>query len=253
MSRARPHPRQLYDFQRDALLALDRELRAGARSVLMRMACGSGKTVVFDAWTRRLLRTDANHQAGVDAGDRSPARVVIVVLPSLPLMEQYQRDYLQPWSEAGEGAPRFLRVCSLQERQAEQSSSRLYTTDAKVIRAFLSDAAPRPALVAVTYQSFDTLAAQLVRLRRPVEHIVHDEAHWLGGPTYCSVVLQNEALNALVRHRSFWTASPYNNRHVTMYPTPTLPATVPPPTPTPTPKPGDDAGGSDHEHDHDHE
>ena len=86
---------RLRDYQRAALAALRASLADHTEldlRVLMRMACGCGKTVVFTYYLQKLLRRSP------------PDTLAVVVLPSLALMEQYQRDYLSPWEGRGRDA-----------------------------------------------------------------------------------------------------------------------------------------------------
>jgi superfamily II DNA or RNA helicase len=177
---------QLRPCQQEALDAL-RPHSMG----LVSMCCGSGKTFTF-SWGILQAR----------------ARLTILVFPSLVLMRQYHRDYIDSLSDFEQFD--LLQVCS--------DSATHFTTSPSEIQAFLS--APhtgRPRLLTVTYHSFATVASEVVASATNVDQVVFDEAHHLGGQHTYAVTLGNFEFHNLVARTSFWTATPRNNDRLTMY------------------------------------
>jgi superfamily II DNA or RNA helicase len=197
----RPRPRP---HQRDALNALARAY-SGAGRAQLRMACGTGKTLV-----------------GIWHAERSNARVVAIFEPSIALVAQT----LTAWQAAASEPLRVLAVCSDPttttgrdelgdsgfDPYRGQHDQPGVTTRAPVLARFLDEAADAPerTVVVSTYHSADVLA-QALRLTdhtRTLDLIIADEAHRLAGrtdPRFVPVLGEREIP---ARQRLFQTATP---------------------------------------------
>jgi superfamily II DNA or RNA helicase len=176
---------KLRAYQEKALEALHPH-----RTALVAMCCGSGKTFTL---TSEILQTRLG--------------MTVLVFPSLVLMRQYHRDYVDALDGFGDFS--VLQVCS--------DSGDHFTTSSADIQAFLATDPGRPKLLTVTYHSFTAVANAIVATGTPVGHVVFDEAHHLGGKHSYAATLGNVAFQRLVQRTSFWTATPRNPPRLTMY------------------------------------
>ncbi|WP_102145680.1 DEAD/DEAH box helicase [Mycobacterium hubeiense] len=201
MSVPRPRPHQLA-----ALDALTSVFDAGAERAQLRMACGSGKTLI-GPWLAQRLR----------------ARTVVVFTPSIALVAQtieaWQRSSLpmrtlavcsDPTSAAGRAE---IGVDGINPWARHEIPGRV-TMRADIVARFLDDAAATPpevtTVVVSTYHSAPVLAAAL-RLTdhcTAVDLVVADEAPHLAGRTAETFVpvLDSRAIPA--RRRLFQSATP---------------------------------------------
>lgn len=198
----RPHQQEALDWLAAAFAAADR--------AQLLMACGSGKTFV-GAWH----------------ADRAGARLVVVLAPSLTLVAQTSRAWLQvhpdaqlliacsdPSTAAGAaeraaGDPFPARPGSTSNFAAATGST--VTTDAHVIARHLDVAAPdRMTLIVGTYHSAPAIAAALTLTDTgpSIDLLVCDEAHQLTGRVSDAfgVALRDGRMPA--RQRLFMTATP---------------------------------------------
>ncbi|MEN3225187.1 helicase-related protein [Mycolicibacterium porcinum] len=185
--------------------ALDELADAGERAQL-RMACGTGKTLI-GPW----------HALEVGA------RTVAVFTPSIALVAQT----IAEWRRVVPGV-RVLAVCSDPttdagraeigvdgidpfEGQHDQDGS--VTTRAEVVAGFLERAETSGAsmsLVVSTYHSSQVVAdgIGLTRSGRPLDLVVADEAHHLAGRTNAAFLPVLDPRGVLARRRVFATATP---------------------------------------------
>ncbi|HMH91651.1 MAG TPA: DEAD/DEAH box helicase family protein, partial [Streptosporangiaceae bacterium] len=165
-------------------------LRGGGRGQV-RMACGTGKTLV------------AARAAGQVAGDGG---VIVVLVPSIALAAQM----IAAWP-AGCPVDRVLAVCS--DHTVADSGVRAsdlavpVSTDPEVIAKWLADAAGR-VLVVGTYDSALRVAAGLRRAGQVAGLTVCDEAHRLAGAAgkATAAILAPDVMPE--RRRLYLTATP---------------------------------------------
>jgi len=181
----------LRGYQQDAVAAIERGLTTGSRGQMW-AACGTGKTVVALHAARRLC----------------PAGLVVVACPSLPLIAQTMRV----WLNAGVVA-HMLAVCG--DDSVGDAATRVadlpctVTTDSTEISRWVKALpAGEPALVMVTHVSADVLGDGLRQAGTAAELLVVDEAHHTAGWSgkHNAAIHQDERLPA--RRRLYMTATP---------------------------------------------
>ncbi|MFM9961279.1 MAG: DEAD/DEAH box helicase family protein, partial [Planctomycetaceae bacterium] len=192
---ARPH-------QATAIEAVVNGFRERDRGRLI-MACGTGKTLTA-LWIAERLQSS----------------LTLVLVPSLSLVQQN----LAEWGRHSAQDFDSLVVCSdesvLQSNAdaAVESTADLgvkVTTDPEEIRHFLGQRRKRPAVVFVTYQSSDRIAAAQAGKTKPFDLAICDEAHRLAGHAegLFATVLDGKKITA--SKRLFMTATPrYFKEHV---------------------------------------
>lgn len=182
---ARPH-------QQAALRAIAEWSQSGQGRGQVLMACGTGKTLV-----------------AVRAADMLNAELVLVLVPTLPLL----RQTAGVWAAQAPLPRRTLRVCSDQtDFDSEQVATVNElgfpaTTDPAVIAEFLRSHGPR--IVYATYRSSPVIAEAMAMVPEACfDLVVADEAHQCAGaamkPT--KTVLSSEQIRS--RRRIFFTATP---------------------------------------------
>jgi superfamily II DNA or RNA helicase len=197
--RPRPRPHQLRAL--DAVAAV---FAGGCERAQLRMACGTGKTLIGPWLAQRL-----------------EARIVVVFTPSIALVAQT----LDEW-RFGLGPLRALAVCSDPTTAAGRAEIGVggvdpfgghhdvagkVTTEAGVVAGFLDGGAGGELrLVVSTYHSAPVVAAALglTDRCRSIDLLVADEAHHLAGRTDSRFlpVLRDQSIPA--RCRLFTTATP---------------------------------------------
>lgn len=180
------------EHQRAALSAIDDWSQSGGDRGQVRMACGTGKTLV-----------------AIRAADMLDAKLVLVLVPTLWLL----RQTAGVWAAQARTARRTLRVCSdrtdLGSEQVASVSELGFrsTTDPDAIAEFLRGEGPR--IIYSTYKSSPVMAEAMDAV--PDVHfdlVVADEAHHCAEaaqkPT--KTVLSSDRIRS--RRRLFFTATP---------------------------------------------
>lgn len=179
----RPHQRLALD---EIVGALERGGRAQVR-----MACGTGKTLV-----------------AIRAADRLSAELTCIAVPSLALMAQT----IDAWRDQSSAPFDWLAVCSEHDIGDDgydpADLAQRPTTDPEAIAAFLHT--PGRRVLFTTYHSSTQIAAAYARSpdAPAVELLICDEAHWAAGDRSSpfATVLDSSAIAA--RRRLFLTATP---------------------------------------------
>ena len=158
--RATPDP----SYQTEVLDDIAATLKDNARASLV-MACGTGKTLVA-LW----------------ATEQAKPRTVLVLLPSLMLLQQTLRD----WSEQTSWGSRFsyLCVCSDKTMGLKDDSNNIdksdvgfrVDTDPDLVRQFLRRETDDIKVIFSTYQSTEVVAEGAAGLP-PIDLAIFDEAH----------------------------------------------------------------------------
>jgi len=192
--RAVPDP----SYQTQVLADIASEFKENARTTVV-MACGTGKTLVA-LW----------------ATEQAKPRSVLVLLPSLMLLQQT----LQEWSQQTSWGSRFnyLCVCSdktigLKNDSINIDKSELgfkVDTDPEMVRRFLERETDDIKVIFSTYHSTEVVA-QGVEGLPPIDFGIFDEAHKTTGATAntFSYALDDEKIR--IKKRLFVTATP---RHI---------------------------------------
>ena len=161
-------------YQKEADEAIYNELLINNKC-LVKMFCGTGKSRLM-----RYCRVAQNKN------------LVVYVVPSLSLIEQFYTDYLKDF-------PLVQRI------SCEEGS----TTNKKDIVKFLKKKENK--IICVTYQSFETLISSLGNMK--IDVCIFDEAHHAIGKTYQSLIFETNVCEKQI----FFTATPKNANGVTMY------------------------------------
>ena len=161
-------------YQQDADDAIFEELRE-TNKCIVKMFCGTGKSRLM-----RYCRVAQNK------------KLVVYVVPSLSLLEQFYADYLRDF-------PLVQRI------SCEQES----TTDSTEIIEFLK--MPADKIICITYQSFETLVHLLGDNK--IDVCIFDEAHHVVGKTYQTLIFDSNVCEKQI----FFTATPKNANGVIMY------------------------------------
>ena len=144
---------------------------------LVKMFCGTGKS--------RLMRYCRIAQG---------KPLVVYVVPSLSLLEQFYEDYLQDFPSEN-----ILRISS------EEGS----TTESNNIVHFLRN--PENKIICITYQSFETLVHLLGNMK--IDVCIFDEAHHVIGEKCQPLIFGSNFCNKQI----FFTATPKNGNGIVMY------------------------------------
>jgi ribosomal RNA-processing protein 8 len=155
------------DYQQEADVAIYEELLINNKC-LVKMFCGTGKSKLM-----RYCKVAQNK------------KLVVYVVPSLSLLEQFYTDYLQDFDKT-----QILRI------SCEQGS----TTDATVIVKFLKK--KKNKIICVTYQSFETLINLLGDIK--IDVCIFDEAHHATAKTYQIQIFETDVCEKQI----FFTATP---------------------------------------------
>jgi superfamily II DNA or RNA helicase len=161
-------------YQKKADESIFEELQENNKC-LVKMFCGTGKS--------KLMRYCSIAQN---------KKLVVYVVPSLSLLEQFYTDYLQDF-------PLVQRI------SCEQES----TTDSTEIIEFLKR--PADKIICITYQSFETLIHLLGDTK--IDVCIFDEAHHVVGKTYKTLIFDSNVCEKQI----FFTATPKKANSVIMY------------------------------------
>lgn len=182
--------------QKEAIEKITAALKVDNRTTAV-MACGTGKTLVA-LW----------------AAEAQDPKTVLVLVPSLALLSQTLPDWCKQtsWGERF----RYLCVCSdaSVDRSAKEDEYALkqsdlefsVTTDARVVKNFLSDNRSGVNVIFSTYQSAEVVAAGLKG--QSVDLGIFDEAHKTTGPKDGLFAFGLSDKNIRIKKRLFLTATP---------------------------------------------
>jgi superfamily II DNA or RNA helicase len=157
-----------WDHQKAAFSAVIQEFATGSSACLVKMFCGSGKSKVI-----------------MDVVEHYGSMIAVIVVPSLPLLDQFFQSYLKKLRNAEEVV---LCVSSLKEgaeaserKQRKHRASTKSTTKEADIDAFL-DKVVRKKVICVLYQSFEKLVDCMKAKKLRMDICCFDEAHRTLGP-----------------------------------------------------------------------
>ena len=192
--RATPDPR----YQVQALADIDETLKKHDRATVV-MACGTGKTLVA-LW----------------AAERANPQTVLVLLPSLTLLQQTLRE----WSEQTIWGARFSYLCVCSDKTVGLKDDSLdidksdvgfrVDTDPVVVEQFLKRPTQDIKVVFSTYQSSAVVGLGAKTLA-PFDLAIFDEAHKTTGFSGGAFGHALSDQNIQIRKRLFLTATP---RHI---------------------------------------
>jgi len=166
-------------YQQEADDAIYNELLINGKCIV-KMFCGTGKSQVM-----RYCRVAQNKN------------LVVYVVPSLSLLEQFYEDYFIKKMDFP--LKNILRISS------EEGS----TTEIKNIEKFLNK--KKNKIICVTYQSFETLINSLGDIK--IDVCIFDEAHHVVSDTYKLLIFETSVCEKQI----FFTATPKNANGVIMY------------------------------------
>jgi superfamily II DNA or RNA helicase len=182
--------------QKEAIEKITAALKETDRTTAV-MACGTGKTLVA-LW----------------AAEAQKPKTVLVLVPSLALLSQTLPDWCKQtsWGERF----RYLCVCSdaSVDRSAKEDEYALkqsdlefsVTTDAKVVKDFVSDNQSGVNVIFSTYQSAEVVAKGTKG--KTIDLGIFDEAHKTTGPKEGLFAFGLNDKNLRIKKRLFLTATP---------------------------------------------
>jgi superfamily II DNA or RNA helicase len=182
--------------QKEAIEKITAALKETDRTTAV-MACGTGKTLVA-LW----------------AAEAQDPKTVLVLVPSLALLSQTLPDWCKQtsWGERF----RYLCVCSdaSVDRSAKEDEYALkqsdlefsVTTDAKVVKDFVSDNRSGVNVIFSTYQSAEVVAEGIKG--ETIDLGIFDEAHKTTGPKEGLFAFGLNDKNLRIKKRLFLTATP---------------------------------------------
>ena len=182
--------------QKEAIEKITAALKETDRTTAV-MACGTGKTLVA-LW----------------AAEAQKPKTVLVLVPSLALLSQTLPDWCKQtsWGERF----RYLCVCSdaSVDRSAKEDEYALkqsdlefsVTTDAKVVKDFVSDNQSGVNVIFSTYQSAEVVAEGTKG--KTIDLGIFDEAHKTTGPKEGLFAFGLNDKNLRIKKRVFLTATP---------------------------------------------
>jgi len=185
-----------------ALDDISRHLKEHDRGTVV-MACGTGKTLVA-LWT----------------AERSGAKSILVLVPSLTLMQQT----LEEWSRHNSWGRDFTYLCVCSDPQVDLKNDEIETetsdlpfrvdTDPELVSGFLAQANNKVKVVFSTYQSSHVIA-QATKVNHSFDVGIFDEAHKTTGPSAGRFATALEDENISIKKRLFFTATPkhYDLKH----------------------------------------
>jgi superfamily II DNA or RNA helicase len=167
------------------------------------MACGTGKTLVA-LW----------------AAERSGAKSVLVLVPSLTLMQQT----LEEWSRHNSWGRDFTYLCVCSDPQVDLKNDEIeietsdlpfrVDTDPELVSEFLAQTNNKVKVVFSTYQS-SQVVAQATSGNHAFDVGIFDEAHKTTGPSAGRFATALKEENVSIKKRLFFTATPkhYDLKH----------------------------------------
>lgn len=185
-----------------ALDDISRHLKEHDRGVVV-MACGTGKTLVA-LW----------------AAERSGAKSILVLVPSLTLMQQT----LEEWSRHNSWGRDFTYLCVCSDPQVDLKNDEIeietsdlpfrVDTDPELVSEFLAQVNGKVKVVFSTYQS-SRVVAQATNGNHSFDVGIFDEAHKTTGPSAGRFATALKEENISIKKRLFFTATPkhYDLKH----------------------------------------
>jgi superfamily II DNA or RNA helicase len=167
------------------------------------MACGTGKTLVA-LW----------------AAERSGARSILVLVPSLTLMQQT----LEEWSRHNSWGRGFTYLCVCSDPQVDLKNDEIeietsdlpfrVDTDPALVSDFLAQTNSKAKVIFSTYQS-SQVVAQATKGNHSFDIGIFDEAHKTTGPSAGRFATALSEDNISIKKRLFFTATPkhYDLKH----------------------------------------
>ena len=143
------YQQHLYRHQQECLQALEKNDKKHKKTCLVNQWCGTGKTQTFTI--RTFIRQD---------------KLTVIVFPSLGLINQYNNDYIASKQEPFKSEFKKynkLSFCSEDESaMVDNNKTVIYTTDEQKLSKFLKKKTKKPAIITVTYQSFEKFVSVMV-------------------------------------------------------------------------------------------
>jgi superfamily II DNA or RNA helicase/uncharacterized protein YeaC (DUF1315 family) len=176
-------------YQAEADDAIFEELLTNDKCIV-KMFCGTGKSLLM-----RKCRAITN------------SNLLVYVFPILALIQQFYTEYLSHIPKDN------LLIISSDKADINVKDNKYYvpTTDLYIISQFLSKQTNK--IICITYQSFEILVHLLNGTGNKINHCLFDEAHHVVGETYCRHIFETNIFEKQI----FFTATPVNNKDVTMY------------------------------------
>ena len=185
--------------------ALEKHDKKRKKKCLINQWCGTGKTRTFTV--RTFVRQD---------------KLTVIVFPSLGLINQYNNDYIASKQEPFKSEfkkYKKLSFCSEDESaMVDNDKTVTYTTDEQTLSKFLKKKTKKPAIVTVTYQSFEKFVNVIINETITINRLIYDEAHHAVGEKIQSIVFHSRRFNRRVKCTEFWTATPVNRNGISMDP-----------------------------------
>jgi predicted helicase len=193
------------DYQNDANDAIDQELNT-ENKCLVKMFCGTGKSLIM----RR-------------CNEIRNLSIVAYVFPSLALIQQFYKDYLEPGSSTcntKDQATSTDNICCISSEDISRKTDNTITikkatTDTIQIRAFIEQENTSKKYILITYQSYHLLLDTLSDMAFMIDAVVFDEAHHTVSPTYKPLVYDKTPIYSNIS--LFFTATPRNANEITMF------------------------------------
>ena len=185
----KPKPYQLI-----ALEGIKKALGSHDRATVV-MACGTGKTLIA-LW----------------AAEQAEANTVLVLLPSLTLMQQT----LLEWSKNNSWGNRFSFICVCSDPTVKANDEIeidptdidfKVDTDPELVKQFLNQKNEKVKVVFSTYQS-SKIVGEAIKGFNPFDFAVFDEAHKTTGPKGGVFAFTLDNQNISIKKRLFLTATP---------------------------------------------
>lgn len=196
--KAKPAKRETlvpYPYQIEALKDIKSHLQLNDRASVV-MACGTGKTLVA-LW----------------AVEQSKAKSILVLLPSLTLLQQT----LSEWSAHNSWGKKFSYLCVCSDPQVDLKNDEIeidttdvpfkIDTDSEVVKSYLAHENGKVKIVFSTYQS-SQVVSQATKDLFTFDIGVFDEAHKTTGVAEGRFALALKDENISISKRLFFTATP---------------------------------------------
>ncbi|MFF8772447.1 Helicase associated domain protein [Kitasatospora sp. NPDC015120] len=187
------NPLPLHGFQKDAVAAAVREVKAGGRATVV-AATGSGKTLIAAGCARRLAARGR----------------VLVLVPTIELLEQTA----EAWSLRGGRRGLAVAACSREEAlESAEAGGRVraeVTTQAVRITDLVNGAPDdQPVTVYATYASLERIVQAHRDFRLPAwDLVVVDEAHRTAGAEGKAWAAVHDDAQVPAKRRLYFTATP---------------------------------------------
>ena len=181
---------------------------------LIKMFCGSGKSFII-------------YHCLLKYGDN----LSVVVVPSISLITQFNRDYLLDKSKKEYNDKYFekeyelLTICSKNEIDKQIQKELCFTTDEDIILDFLEKEENK--IVLVTYQSLKTLFNVVRENEIEIDLICFDEAHHILGDSMKELLFGTDDddmeffnenfIDTYVKKTLYFTATPKNSNGIKMH------------------------------------